>query len=155
MKRMLVLLIIAVALLFVGEIKADANSYNVAFSDNVSHWASWNGSCYDDRHDVIENPNISGGNVRISQSGHLTDVNFSYTSTSTRRIPTGDLFNDVGADNDWDYVITTGGQYYTSNTKSFNYSFNEKYTGVIYSFDDGFSALKGDGYDEYYLKWIL
>ncbi len=152
MKRMLVLLIIAVVLLFVGEIKAEANSYNVAFNDNVIHWASWNGSRYDDRHDVIENPNMSGGNVRISQSGHLTDVNFSYTSTSTRRIPAGDLFIDVGADNDWDYVITTSGRNYVSDTQSFDYDFRKKWAGVVYSFDDGFSALKGDGYNRYYLK---
>ena len=152
MKRILVLLIIAVALLFVGEIEAEANSYNVGFSDNVIHWESWKGSTYDNTHDVIENPNMSGGNVRISQSGHLTGVNFSYTSASTRRIPAGDLFIDVGGDNDWDYVVTTSGKNYISDTQSFDYDFKKKWAGVVYSFDAGFSALKGDGYNGYYLK---
>ena len=151
MKKTLVLLIIAVALLFMGEIEADADPYNVAFSDNIIHWPAWSGSTYDNTHDVIGNPNISGGNVSISQGGYLTGVNFSYTSASTRRIPAGDLFIDVGADSDWDYVITTSGKNYVSDTQSFDYSFTEKYTGVIYSFDSGFSALKGNGYDEHYL----
>jgi len=151
MKKILVLLIIAIALLFTGEIEADASPYNVAFSDNIIHWPSWSGSTYDNNHDVIGNPNISGGNVSISQGGHLTAVNFSYTSTSTRRIPAGDLFIDVGADNDWDYVITTSGTNYVSDTQSFDYGFGKKSAGVVYSFDSGFSALKGDGDKKYYL----
>ncbi len=157
MKRMLVLLTIAVALLFVGEIEASA--YNVTFSDNINHWATWeSGSTEVDDQDVIVNPKISGGSARISQSGYLEGVDFSYTSTyEGDKILAGDLFIDVGANNAWDYVITTSGitqdgQNYTTGHESFDYSFSEKFRGVIYNFDSGFSARKGDGYDDYYLQ---
>ncbi len=149
MKRMLVLLTMAIALLFAGGIEADAAPYEVAFSDNINHWVGW-GNGFQDSQDVIGNPNISGGNAIISQSGHLTGVNFSYTSTGNGTIPAGDLFIDVGADNYWDYVLTTTGVGYDSGSRSFEYTFDDKYMGLVYYFENGFSALEGVN-NEYYL----
>jgi len=150
MKKILVLLIIAAALIFAGEKEADASSYDVAFSDDINHWKGW-GTKSQRKQDVITNPNISGGNARISKNGHLKGVNFSYSSTENGIIPPGDLFIDVGADTYWDYVITTSGEGYTAEQPSFDYDFEKKWERVVYKFGPRkFSALKGVN-DSYYL----
>ena len=128
-----------------------AAPYTVEFEDTVHYWDTWSsGKNRIDNKDVIGNPNISGGNVVISEDGYLQAVNFNYSAQNPRRIPVGDLFIDIGADQSWDYVLSTSGQNYVSDTPSFNYSFNEKYAGVIYGFESGFSAQKGVN-DDYYL----
>ena len=79
-----------------------------SFSDSgvsKNYWPGW-GNGYQDDTDVIGQPQLTGGTGNISGNGDLNDVTISYT-TSSVYIAAGDLFIDKGADNTWDYVLTT------------------------------------------------
>jgi len=154
--------LILIGTLFLAFSSAQAAPFSVSFNDTNNYWTNWeSGSSSIDARDVIFNPDISGGTATITSGGYLTSVSFSYTSNDPLGIPVGDLFIDVGADQRWDYVLTTSGMIDPSGTNfstpfatpSFTHpTYTEKYAEALYHFNGGFSALRGDGYDDYYVQ---
>jgi hypothetical protein len=100
-------LLLSLALILILPIAASA--YVETFWDDPSKnyaydWSAMGWHSGDNHHDVIgHGPYISGGSLSFDDgTGHLTSVAFNYTGLTN---PMGDLFIDVGNDNDFDYVL--------------------------------------------------
>ena len=145
----LIALFIAIVFMFSASL---AQAEVVSFGDNVNYWEGF-GNRYDDRYDVIGNPDITGGNFVFSDHV-LTGVSINYNTTNKLLIP-GDWFFDVDQDNNWDYVLHNNipsykevGPYDSSNSYS------------LYSVDFDFaidsplaSWRKSSPYDESFARW--
>jgi hypothetical protein len=83
-----------------------ASAYEVEFEDDTKGYAyDWSsGNSRMDSEDLIGiGPQITGGSLSFDDgTGHLNSVIFNYRGGSN---PMGDLFIDVGNDNDFDYVL--------------------------------------------------
>jgi len=80
----------------------------INFTDNSWYWPGWQNNQSADNRDTIGIPNITGGNVVITDNGFLSSVTFSYTGNTTSGwtlLRPGDLFIDIGANKSWDYII--------------------------------------------------
>jgi len=108
MKRLQLLLILAMAVILCGT--AHATQYS--FTDQHIYWPGWTSKdTSDNTRDAIGNPQLTGGYITV-QNGHLTSVAIQGSGYSMSRggtIPFGDLFLDVNSDNVWDYVVRLGG----------------------------------------------
>jgi hypothetical protein len=83
----------------------------VSFGDSNNYWPTWGNGTYDDYHDVMGNPNITGGQAVID-NGYLKSITFEYSATNWGRLEPGNLFiNVLNSQNDtvWDYDVNTMG----------------------------------------------
>ena len=115
MKKLLSSILVIGAILFLGF--SSAQAYQINFVDKSFYWGhqetSWtaaqkwtNGS--DDTNDVVGSPditNLGAGYVEI-QNNKITEVGFHYTSYNDA-VTAGDLFIDLDADYNWDYIFDT------------------------------------------------
>lgn len=100
------------ALLSLFAIQVHAST--ITFGDTSIRWPGWGGgvsprnhSLTDNSRDTIGSPYINGGSLSVTGST-LDAVSINYGMYETyRSVTPGDLFIDVGANNDWDYVIDT------------------------------------------------
>ena len=100
-----IIVLIGILLLFFSLPPANA-SVIVPFGDQSIYWPGWNNGSGDDSDDTIGVPNFTGGSAEFEGS-YLTELIFTRESGTHLYdvLSPGDLFIDVGADNDWDYVV--------------------------------------------------
>ncbi len=155
MKKFMVFMVLMVgSALFLLQGSAQAKTFT--FNDNTIYWAyttnnsympGWNSgnswASSDSSDNTRENigspdfPNITAGRGEID-NGYLTSVSFFYGKGNT--LKSGDVFIDVGADNNWDYIISSGETTGKGGLDQGVYSVNSGST---------FSAYKG--YNNYYI----
>jgi hypothetical protein len=95
------------AVLFLLVAVRTANADLIPFIDDVNYWQGWGNTDGDNVFDSIGIPNFTDGTATVT-SGILTNLTFNrqpLSSTSWSVLSPGDLFLDIGADNDWDYVV--------------------------------------------------
>ena len=107
MKHTSVLLVLACLLIFVTA----AHAEDIDFGDSVNFWPGWDNKNYavdegDNANDTVGVPNLTGGTATVVD-GLLTNLVFTraYNTTSWAVLSPGDVFLNLGSDNDWDYVI--------------------------------------------------
>lgn len=98
------------ALMVIGITGAPAVALDIGFGDTVNHWAGWANGTNDDGKDTIGDPNINpnntGGAVTFDDAGYdLERLTFQIADWSVGVLSPGDLFLDVDADANWDYVL--------------------------------------------------
>lgn len=108
---------------------ASAGATVITFTDSSNYAPTWANGTWDDNRDVIGTPQITGGSISIDE-GILQSISFDYNSYSNL-YEEGDLFIDIGHDDNWDYVADTS-------------------SGELYHITSMFSAIKGVN-DSYYL----
>ena len=152
MKKILRSFLFIGLVLFLGVNSTQAATFT--FNDTTTYWGeftqnsdltdwpsgSWPSSDLSDNgNDNIGNPEVSGGGGTIDSSGqgHLNEVYFNYDASWSSSMKPGDLFIDIHADQDWDYVITSG-------------ALGNNSVPTLYTISNPFSALKGSN-DNYYL----
>jgi hypothetical protein len=109
MKRtVLSLALILAGLIMVGPAAATTT---FSFGDTSIYWPGWpaTNDAYgpDNTRDTIGSPNITGGQAVVDDNGYLTSITIFGTGFTDYSgiIKPGDLFIDVGADQNWDYVV--------------------------------------------------
>jgi len=123
MKKLLTLSLMVGALLlfFIGPVQAAP----FTFGDSVNYWgqnAAWSSQAWqspqgwDNTHDTIGNPHITGGQGDVDGQGALTNLSISYTSFNSQ-ITAGALFIDSNANTYWDYVLTPDEKIYQLSPK--------------------------------------
>ncbi len=107
MKKLLTFLFITGFLIF-GISTAYASQ--IDFLDTTNHWKNWGNGGPDDGIDGIGSPGFTGGSIFFNDNdpGVINKITFDFVSSHST-IKAGDLFIDLGADEDWDYVVTAGG----------------------------------------------
>lgn len=130
MRRITILFaVLAVFLWVAGETVTHADTFT--FTDNTIYWGDgnpgWSSGAWDsddspgwssdyfspdDDHDVIGDPDITGGGGTIDTAGHLTEIYFNYSTWGLGLAP-GDLFIDIRGDMTWEYVVTPEGAVYS------------------------------------------
>ena len=82
------------------------------FGDNEIYWPTWGNGTSDDTQDVIGVPNITAdGGYGTVENGYVKDIHVTWIEGGHILIKEpGDVFIDVGADGEWDYILT----HYTS-----------------------------------------
>ncbi len=159
MKKFMVFMVLMVgSALFLLQGSAQAKTFT--FNDNTIYWAyttnnsympGWNSgnswASSDSSDNTRENigspdfPNITAGRGEIDNTGYLTSVSFFYGKGNT--LKSGDVFIDVGADNNWDYIISSGETMGKGGLAQGVYSVNSGST---------FSAYKGSNNGYYILS---
>jgi hypothetical protein len=78
------------------------------FGDTQNYWPTWGNGTADNATDTIGSPNFTGGTVTVD-GGYIKNITFSGTGFSHYAdvVNIGDLFIGVGADKNWDYVVST------------------------------------------------
>ncbi len=105
--KKLVIILVAFFLIFSAK---TAKAQIISFTDNVNYWPGWANGTSDDSIEAIGIPNFTGGSATVT-SGRLTDLTFNrqptgwYTNLGWGRLSPGDLFIDLGANGNWDYVV--------------------------------------------------
>lgn len=117
--------------LFIILISSQALGLTINFSDDPNteiYWPTWNNGTSDDTRDTIGIPNFIGGSVTLTETGYLTGIVIQYTADNYLNLwgvlKPSDLFIDVGADGNWNYLIKSFeimGQG-SVDTYAFNYS---------------------------------
>jgi hypothetical protein len=80
------------------------------WKDNTIHWQGY-GISSENSTDTIGEPNITGGNLVVSDSGYLKSISYTFTAPPGWTFPImkpGDLFLDTNNDKSWDYVLSLG-----------------------------------------------
>ena len=104
---------ILMLVLFLGWGTSNAAVYT--FEDNHKYWPGWSNGTDDDKYDVIDTPNLTGGRIITNDQGVLEKIEFDYTSIGSD-YSAGDLFIDIDADQYWDYVVHNEYTYDTPGT---------------------------------------
>jgi len=109
MKRLFGTLTIILALGILIPPQASAGPFTFSFSDaQPNYWPGWGNGIGDDSKDHIGTPNLIGGTGVISGGGYLLSLNINYShSAQITSIKPGDLFLDVDADSEWDFIVRT------------------------------------------------
>lgn len=94
---------ILIGLLLVWGALTPAAAETITFGDTQYFWPGWGNGTGDDNFDTIGTPNFSGGTAVID-NGYLKSVTFNYSGWLNELEP-GDLFLNLEADDDWDYVV--------------------------------------------------
>ena len=84
-----------------------AQAQPITFGDSVRYWAGYGNGSTDDTRDTIGIPNFTGGTANIVNQ-RLNDLTFNRATGSTSYwgiLSPGDLFIDLGANGNWDYVV--------------------------------------------------
>ena len=87
-----------------------ADAKTVTFGDGSIHFPGWESSNPTmNSLDVNGLPNILGGSVEYDQ-GYITSITFDYLNKGhlASELKPSDLFLDLGANQDWDYVVDLG-----------------------------------------------
>lgn len=81
-----------------------AQAQLASFGDSSKFWPGWNNNTSDDTKDSIGVPNFTGGQAVVN-NGLLTSLTINRTSAFSSVLSPGDLFIDLGANSNWDYVV--------------------------------------------------
>jgi hypothetical protein len=149
MKRILVG--IALAMLLVNS--QTANATTVSFGDPTTHWAGWVSSDYQNSHDVLGKPQVTGGSYVVSD-GLLSSITFTNdptwkTGAGWGGLHSGDLFINVKSSADdhyWDYIVrtfdkTAAGNYAIYDISSLNASTDRTDYGANLNTGAGFGQI--------------
>jgi len=103
MKKLNLILAASFLLLFVTPVKAQT----INFTDTTIYWPGWNNNTNDDTLDVLGIPNFTGGSANVNNRAldRLTINRTSQNPSYFNIISPGDLFIDIGANGNWDYVV--------------------------------------------------
>jgi hypothetical protein len=123
MKKAVVILSIVILACVWSTSSSAFPAQTLSFGDNVKYWSGYTstnsdnppGSTWDDNeHDTIGVPDVKGGEVTLNDQGYLESVRFKFDQWGGGSYPflydllnPGDLFLDLEADQDWDYVVDT------------------------------------------------
>ena len=88
------------------------SAWSAPWSDTVKHWEGWGNGSSEDGKDTIGDPQFMGGEVLYGGNNLLSKITVEYTKHDIWNIvkdgeyfvAPGDLFLDIDADNNWDYV---------------------------------------------------
>ena len=117
---------------------AQAAPQSFSFGDSINYWNTWgSGDTLDNTKDVIGAPNITGGTGLVDEQGGLVQLNIEYNSYNSQ-VKGGDLFIDNGSDNNWDYVLTSGGNIFNVSTLNVSASKGD-ITNSLYTMSDDFT----------------
>jgi len=137
--------ILLISFLAVLLVSGSAGADIISFDDNSANWKDWAVKSGD----LNGTPDFLGGTVELS-SGYLTKLTLDVVATNSgdaylnlfNNLDAGDLFIDVGANDNWDYLVNSYG-HKTTSTISYNvYDINQP----LGSYDSG------DPWDDYYIQ---
>ncbi|MEW6417382.1 MAG: PEP-CTERM sorting domain-containing protein [Nitrospirota bacterium] len=93
-----------------------ARAVSVTFGDTSTYWSGWQSpDSADNSKDTIGIPDFTGGSAEINSDSALQKLTFNYEADYSYQLQwwyvltPGDLFIDVDADNEWDYLIDLNG----------------------------------------------
>jgi len=151
MKKVVVFLMVC----FVALSARVAQAQTITFTDTVKYWPGWGNGTPDDTMDTIGIPNFTGGQAVVN-NGLLTSLTFNRAAGSTSYwgvLSPGDLFIDLGANGNWDYVVdlTSWGSAGANNPDAGNGNYNlyainlalDSSSGYIKSGSDNTGDWKG------------
>ncbi|MBN2062933.1 MAG: PEP-CTERM sorting domain-containing protein [Deltaproteobacteria bacterium] len=109
------LMISSIMMLIAGTAFADII---IPFTDNAppNYWPGYSNGTSDDSKETIGEPDISGGQIVLTDSGYLKEVSFFFTEWGFRLMKPGDLFLNTDSDPEWDYVMSLYNRTDGSNT---------------------------------------
>ena len=71
-----------------------------------NYWPGYGNGTSDDGKETIGEPDISGGEIILSDDGYLKEVSFFFTEWGFSLMKPGDLFLNTDSDPEWDYVMS-------------------------------------------------
>jgi hypothetical protein len=157
MKKLFVLFVVTMSICAWGIL---SHAYTVSFGDGSIYWPGWDNGTSDDSNDTIGVPNFLGGQVTIDADGWLESIEFTFedpwgTDELWQKIAPADLFLDIGADNEWDYLVHINWTAGTHNNDPASYNGNYNIYDVNgLALDSGsyvFSGSDDSGFWEGYL----
>ncbi|MBN2321698.1 MAG: PEP-CTERM sorting domain-containing protein [Acidobacteria bacterium] len=98
-------LISSIMILVMGAAFADTV---IPFTDNAppNFWPGYPSDSLDNSRETIGEPNISGGEIVLTDDGYLEEVSFFFTEWGFSLMKPGDLFLNTDNDPEWDYVMS-------------------------------------------------
>jgi hypothetical protein len=108
--------IILGSILIITLISSQAFGITINFIDSPTnyYWPGYGNGSSDDSKDTIGVPNFTGGSLELTDNGYLQSITFNYKADAYLNLwnllTPGDLFIDVGANNNWNYVVNTYNQ---------------------------------------------
>jgi hypothetical protein len=83
-----------------------AQAQTLPFGDTAKYWPGWGNGTNDDNKDTIGTPNFTGGSADVVNR-QLNNLTFNRTAQTSYWgiLSPGDLFIDLGANGNWDYVV--------------------------------------------------
>lgn len=123
MKRLALVLGI-IASLAIGQ---TVQASTIGFGDNTIHWDGYASSNpIINSMDALNSPDYIGGNATINANGALARIDFIDNPAAhsayafNQYLAAGDLFLDLNADNKWDYLVKTSGNFNAGNYGLYN-----------------------------------